>query len=150
MGPFYASIKLKNGEELLCYVKLAVPEDDYLVIENPIKVEEVDIPGIVQGYKISAWMKVSHQNVFTLSGEDITTIKEVDTQVINFFKMSLKKLDNLDTPPKRGIKKPSVRRRKEGNRVSLSEDTGLLGSIDNARELLEEMYLMDSKDTKET
>jgi len=151
MGPFYASIKFKTGEEILCYVKTAVPEDDYLIIQNPVDIEEVDIPGVIQGFKIKAWMNLSHQNEFHISGEDIITIKEVDTTVIKFYKTSLKRLDNLDKPSRQNIKKPPVpKRRKEGNRVDLSEDTGLLGSIDNARELLEEMYLMDSKDTKES
>jgi len=144
MGPFYASIKFKTGEEILCYVKSANPENDILVIENPIEVEEIDIPGVIQGMKLKAWMKVSHQSQFIISGEDIVTITEVDTTVINFYRSGLKKLDQVNT------KKPSMSRRRQRGRIPLDNDMGLIGSIDDARELLEQVFLKDIKDNKES
>ena len=63
MDSFYASIKFKSEEEILCFVKEANPEDDILLIENPICVEEIDIPGLMSGVKIKPWMKVSHENL---------------------------------------------------------------------------------------
>jgi len=143
MGPFYASIKFKTGEEILCYVKSANPENDILVIENPIEVEEIDIPGVIQGMKLKAWMKLSHQSQFIISGEDIVTIVEIPTHVINFYKSGLRKLDNLPT------KKPSVPRRRKKGRIPLDNNMGLLSSIDDARELLEDVFLKDIKDIKE-
>ena len=119
MGPFYASIKFKTGEEILCYVKSANPETDTLVIENPIEVEEIDIPGVIQGMKLKAWMKVSHQSQFIISGEDLVTITEVDTHVINFYKSGLKKLDNFNTK-----KPPTPRRRRKGH-IPLDNNMGL-------------------------
>lgn len=144
MGPFYASIKFKTGEEILCYVKSANPETDTLVIENPIEVEEIDIPGVIQGMKLKAWMKVSHQSQFIISGEDLVTITEVDTHVINFYKSGLKKLDNLNTK-----KPPTPRRRRKGH-IPLDNNMGLLSSIDDARDLLEQVFLKDIKDNKES
>jgi hypothetical protein len=144
MGPFYASIKFKTGEEILCYVKNANPEIDTLVIDNPVEVEEIDIPGVVQGMKLKAWMKVSHESEFTISGEDLVTIKEMNTQVINFYKASLKKLDYVNN------KKPSRSRRRSKGRIPLDSDMGLLSSIEDARELLEEVFLMDIKDKEES
>lgn len=144
MGPFYASIKFKTGEEILCYIKVANPEEDILVIENPIEVEEVDIPGIVQGLKLKAWMKVSHRSQFIISGEDIVTITEVPTHVINFYKSGLKKLDDINT------KRPPTPRRRRRGHIPLDTDMGLLSSIDDARDMLEEVFLKDIKDNKET
>jgi hypothetical protein len=144
MGPFYASIKFKTGEEILCYVKSANPENDILVIENPIEVEEIDIPGVIQGMKLKAWMKVSHHSQFIISGEDIVTIVEVPTHVINFYRSGLRKLDNLNT------KKPSVAKRRKRGRIPLDNNMGLISSIDDARELLEEVFLKDIKDNKES
>lgn len=144
MGPFYASIKFKTGEEILCYVKDANPETDTLVIENPVEVEEIDIPGVIQGMKLKAWMKVAHESEFIISGEDLTTIKEVKTHVINFYKSSLRKLDQVNT------KKPSTSRRRHKGQVPLDSDMGLLSSIDDARELLEEVFLKDIKDKEES
>lgn len=143
MGPFYASIKFKTGEEILCYVKDANPETDTLVIENPVEVEEIDIPGVIQGMKLKAWMKVTHESEFTISGEDLITIKEINTHVINFYKSSLKKLDQVNNK-----KHPMSRRRPKG-RIPLDSDMGLLSSIDDARELLEQVFLKDIKDIKD-
>ena len=147
MGPFYASIKFKNKEEILCYVKSANPEDDILVIENPIEIEEIDIPGVIQGIKIKAWMKISHQSQFTISGEDILTITEVDTTVIKFYKSSLTKLDGINTSKKK-IRNPLFK--KERGRIPLDNNMGLISSIDDARELLEQVFLKDIKDNKES
>ena len=147
MGPFYASIKFKTGEEILCYIKSANPEDDILVIENPVEVEEIDIPGVIQGLKLKTWMKVSHQSEFVISGEDIVTIKEVDTHAINFYRSSMKKLDEVNVPKKR-IKKPPIKRKR--GRIPLDSNMGLLSSIDDARTLLEEVFLKDIKDNKES
>jgi len=144
MGPFYASIKFKTGEEVLCYVKDANPEDDLIMIENPIEVEEIDIPGVVQGMKLKAWLKVSHRSQFIISGEDIVTITEVPTHVISFYISSLKKLEDLNT------KRPSPPRRRQRGRIPLDNDMGLISSIDDARELLEQVFLKDIKDNKES
>ena len=149
MGSFYAVIKFKTKEEIICFVSEANPEQDYLVITDPVEIEEVDIPGVIQGLKLKAWMKISQTNTFQISGEDILTMVEASPPVIKMYNYSLKKLDKVNSP-KKNIKKPSIRRRKEGNKVNLSLETGLLGSIEDAREILEEMYLMDPKDIKES
>jgi hypothetical protein len=149
MGSFYAVIKFKTKEEIICFVSEANPEQDYLVITDPVEIEEVDIPGVIQGLKLKAWMKISQTNTFQISGEDILTMVEASPPVIKMYNSSLKKLDQVNSP-KKNIKKPSIRRRKKGNKVNLSLETGLLGSIEDAREILEEMYLMDPKDIKES
>jgi len=145
MGPFYASIKFKTGEEILCYVKIANPETDTLVIENPIEVEEIDIPGVIQGMKLKAWMKVSHRSQFTISGEDLVTITEVPTHVINFYRSGLDKLDNINNK-----KRPHTPRKRVRGHSPLDNDMGLISSIDDARELLEKVFLEDIKDNKES
>ena len=149
MGSFYAVIKFKTKEEIICFVSEANPEQDYLVITDPVEIEEVDIPGVIQGLKLKAWMKISQTNTFQISGEDILTMVEASPPVIKMYNSSLKKLDQVNSP-KKNIKKPSIRRRKKGNKVNLSLETGRLGSIEDAREILEEMYLMDPKDIKES
>ena len=66
MQEFYASIKLKNGEEMLTIVTETCPEEDYIKVKNPIGVEELDIPGIIQGLKIKLWMKLAHKDEFII------------------------------------------------------------------------------------
>ena len=57
MQEFYASIKLKNGDEMLTIVTETCPEEDYIKIKDPLGVEEIDIPGVIHGMKIKSWMK---------------------------------------------------------------------------------------------
>lgn len=147
MEAFYANIKLKTGEELLCIIKEADPEEDYLLISHPIEVEEIEIPGAFHGLKIKSWMKLSHQTEFYISGEELITMKEIKGFPVEFYKDSLSKLGNSDEERKRP--KPNKPKRKRRGRVPLDEDMGLLSSIDDARELLEGIFLLDN-DHKES
>lgn len=147
MEAFYANIKLKTGEELLCIIKEADPEEDYLLISHPIEVEEIEIPGAFHGLKIKSWMKLSHQTEFYISGEELITMKEIKGFPVEFYKDSLSKLASTEEERKRP--RPSKPKRKKRGRVPLDEDMGLLSSIDDARELLEGIFLLDN-DHKES
>jgi hypothetical protein len=88
-------------------------------------------------------MKLSHQTEFYISGDELVTVKEIKGFPVEFYKNSLTKLA-LDKEEKR-----TPRKRRERGRVFLDEDMGLLSSIDDARELLEDIFLLDS-DSKES
>ena len=103
MQEFYASIKLKSGEEMLTIVTETCPEEDYIKVKNPIGVEEVDIPGIIQGLRIKLWMKLAHKDEFIINGEDILAFKEVNKEVIAFYHHSLQKLEFNETNRQRQI-----------------------------------------------
>ena len=148
MEAFFANIKLKTGEELLCIVKEADPEEDYLLVSHPIEVEEIEIPGAFHGLKIKSWMKLSHQTEFYLDGEELVTVKEIKGFPVEFYKDSLLKLSQQEEDKKRSKVKSKLKRKRKG-RVPLDEDMGLLSSIDDARELLEGIFLLDS-DPKES
>lgn len=146
MEAFFANIKLKTGEELLCIVKEADPEKDYLLVSHPIEVEEIEIPGAFHGLKIKNWMKLSHQTEFYIEGEELVTVKEIKGFPVEFYKESLTKLANQEEEKLRS--KIKLRRKRKG-RVPLDENMGLISSIDDARELLESIFLLDS-DPKES
>ena len=148
MEAFFANVKLKTGEELLCIVKEADPEEDYLLVSHPIEVEEIEIPGAFHGLKIKSWMKLSHQTEFYLDGEELVTVKEIKGFPVEFYKDSLVKLNQQEEEKKRSKVKSKLKRKRKG-RVPLDEDMGLLSSIDDARELLEGIFLLDS-DPKES
>jgi len=148
MEAFFANVKLKTGEELLCIIKEADPEEDYLLISHPIEVEEIEIPGAFHGLKIKSWMKLSHQTEFYLDGEELITVKEIKGFPVEFYKDSLVKLNQQEEERKRSKVKSKLKRKRKG-RVPLDEDMGLLSSIDDARELLEGIFLLDS-DPKES
>ncbi len=147
MESFFASVKILSGEELLCIVTETNLENDYINIRFPIEVEEIEIPGIVHGLKIKYWLKTSKTDDFIINGENIISLTEIHDEAIEFYKESLYKLetgDNRDTEVKR----------KHNNypkgRVSIDRHMGLLSSIEDARTLLEQLFLEDSSDRKDS
>ena len=92
---FLAAIKLVSGEELLSMVTSVHDENgDYLIVENPIEVEEVILPNKQAGAKVQPWMKFSREEQFVIPKEHIITIVEVAEEVEVFYHMSLRKLNN--------------------------------------------------------
>ncbi len=91
---FLAAIKLVSGEELLSMVTSVHDENgDYLIVENPIEVEEVMLPNKQAGAKVQPWMKFSREEQFVIPKEHIITIVEVAEEVAVFYHMSLRKLN---------------------------------------------------------
>ena len=92
---FLAAIKLVSGEELLSMVTSVHDENgDYLIVENPIEVEEVILPNKQAGAKVQPLMKFSREEQFVIPKEHIITIVEVAEEVEVFYHMSLRKLNN--------------------------------------------------------
>ena len=92
---FLAAIKLVSGEELLSMVTSVHDENgDYLIVENPIEVEEVILPNKQAGAKVQPWMKFSREEQFVIPKEHVITIVEVAEDVEVFYHMSLRKLNN--------------------------------------------------------
>ena len=92
---FLAAIKLVSGEELLSMVTSVHDENgDYLIVENPIEVEEVMLPNKQAGAKVQPWMKFSREEQFVIPKEHVITIVEVAEEVEVFYHMSLRKLNN--------------------------------------------------------
>ena len=91
---FLAAIKLVSGEELLSMVTSVHDENgDYLIVENPIEVEEVMLPNKQAGAKVQPWMKFSREEQFVIPKDKIITIVEVAEDVAVFYHMSLRKLN---------------------------------------------------------
>ena len=91
---FLAAIKLVSGEELQSMVTSVHDENgDYLIVENPIEVEEVILPNKQAGAKVQPWMKFSREEQFVIPKEHIITIVEVAEEVAIFYHMSLRKLN---------------------------------------------------------
>ena len=90
---FLAALKLVSGEEILSMVThVQDVNGDYLIVENPIQVEEVPLPNKIVGAKVQPWMKFSREEEFIIPKDKVITIVEVDTEVQIFYAMSLRKL----------------------------------------------------------
>ena len=90
---FLAAIKLVSGEELLAVIEHVQDENgDYMIVQNPIEVEEVVLTGNKAGAKVSPWMKFSREEEFLIPKDKVITVVEVDTEVQIFYAMSLRRL----------------------------------------------------------
>ena len=145
METFPANIKLQSGEELLCVVSETNIEDDYVKIKYPVEIEEIEIPGIVHGLKIKYWLKTSKQDEFLIPGDKIICFTELEGEAIEFYKESIYKLETGDyheTPKKRRTKSRKEKQVRTGEFLIRIWD--YFPSIDDARDLLENIFNQDS------
>ena len=120
---FLAAIKLVSGEELLSMVTSVHDENgDYLIVENPIEVEEVILPNKQAGAKVQPWMKFSREEQFVIPKEHVITIVEVAEEVAVFYHMSLRKL----------------------NTDFITDAKGKISTVDEARIKLNKIFNKDS------
>ena len=120
---FLAAIKLVSGEELLSMVTSVHDENgDYLIVENPIEVEEVILPNKQAGAKVQPWMKFSREEQFVIPKEHVITIVEVAEDVQVFYHMSLRKL----------------------NTDFITDAKGKISTVDEARIKLNKIFNKDS------
>jgi len=116
---FLAAIKLVSGEELLAIIEHVQDENgDYMIVQNPIEVEEVVLTGNKAGAKVSPWMKFSREEEFLIPKDKVITVVEVDTEVQIFYAMSLRRL-NGDT---------------------ITDSTGRISTVEEARIKLDKMF----------
>ena len=74
---FYATLKLKSGEEIFCKIAPTEEENEtILLVSNPIMVHEVKGRVGVIGYKIEPWLKTTTEDMFLININDILTMSE--------------------------------------------------------------------------
>ena len=116
---FLAAIKLVSGEELLAVIEHVQDENgDYMIVQNPVEVEEVMLQGNTAGAKVSPWMKFSREEEFLIPKDKVITVVEVDTEVQIFYAMSLRRL-NGDT---------------------ITDSTGRISTVEEARIKLNKLF----------
>ena len=120
---FYATIKLKCGDEIFCKVA-ASDEDDrtMLLISNPICVQPIKTRGSITGYKFEPRLKTSHEDLFIINLEDVLTMSESENieMIMNY--------------------QDYVRKSSQGNFQKLDKKMGYLGNVVDAKEVLEKLY----------
>ena len=123
---FLGALKIVTGEEVLSKVTYVNDENgNYLVLENPIVVEEVTMDSRV-GAKVSPWMKFSKERSFIVPMDRIVTCVECDAEVEAFYEMSIQKIDpeKEKTPPR---------------------NQGRVGSVEESRAILESIFKKKNK-----
>tara|TARA_B100001778_G_C18124052_1_gene421940 strand:- start:56 stop:466 length:411 start_codon:yes stop_codon:yes gene_type:complete len=84
---FLATIKLITGEEIIAKVSY-MPEDDSLVLENPMEVNGISASGKgvkVNGFALTEWIKSTFEQMFILPKKHVVTMTEVEDKRLHMF-----------------------------------------------------------------
>ena len=93
---FIATIKLTTGEELISKVSY-MPDDDSLVLENPMSVTRVDQQKKnirVNGFALSEWIHSTFDHMFVLPKQHVLTMTEIEDKKISEFYIESVKIIN--------------------------------------------------------
>ncbi len=131
---FYATLKLKSGEEI--YAKVAASEEEgrtMLIIHNPIVISEIKAKGGIVGYKVEPWLKTTKEAMFIVNLDNVITLSESsDLQMINMYQNFLR--DSQRGPQ---------------DQPKMSRRMGYIATVDDARDYLEKIFIdSPKKDTK--
>ena len=121
---FYASLKLKSGEEIFARVAPSEEEDrTILILSNPICISEVKTKGGIMGYKVEPWLKTSREDMFIVDMDNVITMSECNDPEM----MVLHQQFVHDTGE--GIGSSKINKR-----------MGYIANVNDAKEILEKIY----------
>ena len=122
---FYATLKLKTGEEIFAKV-LPTEENNriLLLINNPIMISEVKNRSGVQGYKVEPWLKTTNDDLFVMNLSDVLTMSESkDLQMIMMHQSYVRHLGSV-----------------RSGKTTISRKMGYIANVNDAKEILEKIY----------
>ncbi len=130
---FYATLKLKSGEEI--FAKVAASEEDnrtMLIINHPIIVSEIKGRSGVVGYKVEPWLKTTKEDMFIMNLDNVMTLSEsTDMEMIcmhqNFIRDSQREMQHQH---------------------KLNRRMGYISNVHDAKENLEKIFKLDSPENK--
>ena len=122
---FYATLKLKTGEEI--FAKIAATEEEdrtMILVSNPVVVNEIKSRSGVVGYKVEPWLKTTTEDMFILNIADILTMSESsDIEMIMMYQDYVRS-SNSD----------------EDNNKQINRRMGRIGNVRDAKEILEKIF----------
>ena len=121
---FYATIKLKSGEEIFALVGYSEEKDRiFLLLEPPITIEKIRNRGGVQGFRVEPWLKTSKEELFIINMDDVLTISESkDLETIAMHETFSRQYDDYNQEKK------------------LNRKMGYISTISEAKKSLEKLY----------
>ena len=122
---FYATLKLKTGEEV--FAKVAASEEDdrtILIVSNPIIVNEIKGRMGIVGYKLEPWLKTTTEDMFVINLEDVLTLSESsDIEMIMMYQSYIRQSN-----------------KEKNNQSKLNRRMGYISNVNDAKEILEKLY----------
>ena len=131
---FYATIKLNSGEEIFAKVAASEEEDrTMLIVHSPVTVSEIKNKTGLLGYKIEPWLKTTRDDMFIINMDRVITLTESsDMEMIVMYQHYLRDSQ-----------------REYHNHHKLNRRMGYICNVRDAKENLEKLFKLDSKETKE-
>jgi len=132
---FYATIKLKSGEELFAKVAASEEQDrTLLIVSNPIIVNEIKSRIGVVGYKFESWLKTTTEDMFIINLSDVLTLSESsDIEMIMMYQDYVRNSSE-----------------KDGKETKINRRMGYVTNINDAKELLEKIFNMTNKEENQS
>ena len=126
---FYATIKLKSGEEVFARVAASEEEDrTMLIVHTPVVVNEIKSKGGLVGYKVEPWLKTTRDDMFLIDMNNIITLSESsDMEMIVMYQHFLRDSQ-----------------RELHHQHKLNRRMGYISNVNDAKENLEKIFKLDS------
>ena len=121
---FYASLKLKSGEEIFARVAPSEEEDrTILILSNPICISEVKTKGGIMGYKVEPWLKTSREDMFIVDMDNVITMSECnDPEMMVLHQQFVHDIGSGTTASK------------------INRRMGYISNVNDAKDILEKIY----------
>ena len=131
---FYATIKLKSGEEVFAKVAASEEEDrTMLIIHSPVTVSEIKNKGGLVGYKVEPWLKTTRDDMFIINMDSVMTLSESsDMEMIVMYQHYLRDSQ-----------------REYHNQHRLNRRMGYISNVHDAKENLEKIFKKSPHNPKE-
>ena len=126
---FYATIKLKSGEEVFARVAASEEEDrTMLIIHTPVTFSEIKQKGGLVGYKVEPWLKTTREDMFIVNMDNVITLSESnDMEMIIMYQHFLRDSQ-----------------REMHHQHKLNRRMGYISNVNDAKENLEKIFKLDS------
>ena len=126
---FYATIKLKSGEEVFARVAASEEEDrTMLIVHTPVTVSEIKNKSGLVGYKVEPWLKTTRDDMFLIDMNNVITLSESnDMEMIVMYQHFLRDAQ-----------------REMHHQHKLNRRMGYISNVRDAKENLEKIFKLDS------
>lgn len=122
---FYATVKLKTGEEIFARVAASEEEDrTILIVTNPVVIGEIKSRYGVIGYKVEPWLKTTTGDMFLINLEDVLTMSESsDIEMIMVYQNYIRQSN-----------------KEKNNESKINRRMGYISNVNDAKEILEKIF----------
>ena len=125
---FYATLKLKTGEEVFALVIASEEENrTMLVVHNPVIITAIKAKDSVVGYRLEPWLKTTREDMFVMDMDKVITMSESnDMEIILMYQNFVRHA-----------------KQEMGNEEPLNRKMGYISNVNDAKELLEKLYKLN-------